>query len=103
MTIENMKDYLMHRYPSSKWAEKVKHMPDDQVIAIYKRLQEVPPTKVIHAPPRRSAIISLYTCYDCFKEFAADNPELRECRYCGSTNIVHEFRIDTIRKGEDYD
>lgn len=103
MTIENMKDFLIHRYPGSKWAERVKTMPDEQVIAIYSRLQQATPPKVVHAPPISRPIFSYYICRDCFREFAADNPDLRECRFCGSKNIKHEFRIDTVRKGEPYE
>ena len=97
MTIENMKDYLKHRYPSSDWAKKVERMPDDQIIAIYKRLQQSKPPKVIHAPPRPSYYTG-YLCPDCGKTFIADNPELSECRFCGSKNIIRESRTTYVRK-----
>lgn len=36
MTIEQMRKYVANRYPRSKnWQEKVKDMPNNQVIAVY--------------------------------------------------------------------
>jgi len=38
MTISNMRDWVISAYPGDKWKEKVKKMPDDQIIPIYYRL-----------------------------------------------------------------
>jgi hypothetical protein len=37
MTVEQMRNYLVmnSKYKSDKWAEKVKQMSDNQVIAVY--------------------------------------------------------------------
>jgi hypothetical protein len=38
VTVEQMRQYLIRRYPESKtWAEKVKHMSEAQVYSIYRR------------------------------------------------------------------
>jgi NAD(P)H-dependent flavin oxidoreductase YrpB (nitropropane dioxygenase family) len=34
-----MRDAIIVAYPSKRWAEKVKRMPDNQVIAVYMRLK----------------------------------------------------------------
>ena len=99
MTIENMKDYLVHKYPSSRWASKVKVMSDDQILAIYFRLTRATAPKRIVVPPR--AVQQYYQCEDCHGTFIADGAELTECRYCGSSKIfrpesVH-IRKDTMR------
>lgn len=89
MKVANMRDCLLARYPG--W-NKVHKMPDDQVIAIYMRLaraddlarskkQPSIPTKLKHFA---------YVCIPCCGTFEADNPELNECRFCGSTNIIKE-------------
>lgn len=96
MTIEMMKDYLLHKYPTKQWMEKVKNMPDDQVIAIYMRLQRAVPPKVIHVEP--GPVKYAYECFDCFKSFEADNPELWECRFCGGHHLLKDPRPIKIRK-----
>jgi hypothetical protein len=43
MTIEQKRQWLMALYPHSKtWAEKVKRMPEAQVVAIYLKKQNQP-------------------------------------------------------------
>ena len=98
MGVENMKDFLKHRYPSSAWARKVETMSDNQIIAIYKRLQQVKPPKVVHKPPRPLDYYTGYSCSDCGARFVTDNPELSECRFCGSKNINVEYQTEYIRK-----
>lgn len=35
MDISSMRNYILKMYPGPKWIDKVAHMRDDQVIAIY--------------------------------------------------------------------
>lgn len=37
MTIEQMRQALIKRYPGDNWAEKVKRMSDSQVVAIHSK------------------------------------------------------------------
>lgn len=37
MSIEQMRQALIARYPGDNWANKVKQMPDSQVLAIYSK------------------------------------------------------------------
>ena len=39
MTIERMREHVSKVYPSPRWEEKVRNMPDIQVIAVYKDMQ----------------------------------------------------------------
>lgn len=39
MTTEQMRQQLLTVYPGQKWADKVRKMPDSQVIAIFRRFQ----------------------------------------------------------------
>lgn len=82
MDVGNMRVALLTRYPGWK---KVHDMQDNQVIAIYHRL--------LHdndlAPRKRGEVSKLkpktaYYCLQCFSVFEADNPDLEECRFCGS-------------------
>lgn len=98
MTIENMKDFLKHRYPTSAWAKKVEVMSNEQIIAIYKRLTAAEKPVVTHAP-LRVVTYGAYDCDDCKQTFIADNPELQECRFCGSKNISVTLRTCQVRKG----
>lgn len=44
MTVSDMRDHLIALYPYSKtWPRKVMHMPDNQIIAIYKSKVEKGP------------------------------------------------------------
>ena len=38
MSIETMKGWVISAYPYPQWKEKVRRMPDDQIIAIYYKL-----------------------------------------------------------------
>lgn len=38
MTNDQMRDKVMEAYPGDNWKQKVRRMPDDQIIAIYYRL-----------------------------------------------------------------
>lgn len=38
MGVEQMRSAIVKAYPGKKWADKVKKMSDNQVIAIYNRL-----------------------------------------------------------------
>ena len=39
MTIDQMRNALINRYPGSKWQQKVRNMDDRQVAAIYKCME----------------------------------------------------------------
>ena len=48
-TIADMRLYLMSRYPNSlKWHKKVQNMPTRQVVAIYKRMEELENRNLVH-------------------------------------------------------
>lgn len=103
LTIENMKAYLIAKWPGTAWAKKVMEMPDSQVVAIYFRLiNAVANNHVVHLNPSVT-VANVYTCLDCGKTYVADNPELSECRFCGSMHIIHEERKVYIRKDNDDD
>ena len=38
MTNDQMRDKVMKAYPGDNWKQKVRRMPDDQIVAIYYRL-----------------------------------------------------------------
>lgn len=40
MANEKEREALKQAYPSKRWADKVKKMPDDQVVAVYLRLKK---------------------------------------------------------------
>ena len=40
MSVQNMRDFLIQRYPSESWKRRVGKMPDNQVIAIYRRINQ---------------------------------------------------------------
>lgn len=50
MVVKNM-------YKSDKWREKVRRMPDRQVLAIFFRLTEKPPKKTIEEKPKDNHIV----------------------------------------------
>lgn len=39
MTVNMMREVIIKAYEGKKWREKVLSMPDNQVIAVYRRLQ----------------------------------------------------------------
>lgn len=98
MTIEQMKDFLVHGYPGSEWAKKVATMPDDQIIAIYKRMQEQNLPRKNHAKSIQVRW-TIYECRDCGKTFRADGDELDECRFCGGHKLIRKNHTEYIRKG----
>lgn len=100
MTTEQMRLRLREKYPSDAWAKKVRIMSDDQVQAIFLRLQNSgafdKPDKPTHiaAPPRPH----IFYCNDCETAFIADNPDTKECRYCGSTHLTNRPPYVKIKK-----
>ena len=40
MDVNGMRDYILRMYPGPAWVEKVAHMRDDQVMAIYFSMKE---------------------------------------------------------------
>lgn len=41
MTMNEMRNYISNRYDNMKWKNKVLRMPTRQVVAIYRRFQEL--------------------------------------------------------------
>lgn len=39
MTTDAMRSALAEVYPGTKWENRVKHMPDFQIVAVYKRFE----------------------------------------------------------------
>lgn len=46
MTVNQMRMAIAEAYPNLKWKDKCETMPDNQVIAIYKRIMNGPTRKV---------------------------------------------------------
>lgn len=94
MTVEFMRQRLCQKYPNDAWAKKVAKMEDDQVIAIYNRLQkdgviDRPKRKLLYKPALPSPTV--YYCPGCCTFFTADNPQLEECIDCGCVKIEKIF------------
>lgn len=91
MTVENMRQFIVAAYAHNAiWQQRVYRMPDNQVIAIYHRLLAAgkTPSKPVPPQPKEPCEHTIYECLDCKAVFSADNPQLFECRYCGSSNII---------------
>jgi tRNA G26 N,N-dimethylase Trm1 len=97
MTIENMRGYLCAKYTGKRWEQKVNRMCHKQVFAIYMRILESEKKFVPHASAAASPKQHVYSCYDCGKEYIADNPELSSCRFCGG-EVSSDYRITYIGK-----
>lgn len=41
MTIEQMRAVLAEKYPSEKWRDKVARMSDSQIVAVYRKLNQI--------------------------------------------------------------
>ncbi len=88
MEVWHMREHLAARYPG--WEKKLRKMPDDQIIAIYMRMQRTKPAeksaKCVDAgllgykAPERY----IYECHRCYQQFESENPDIQECRYCGA-------------------
>lgn len=88
----------------ASWVSRVNGMPDYQVLAIYRRFaadgfdpqrikkdgssSRTTLKKVGRAAQPKAKTTTDYMCKDCHSRFEADNPELVECRFCGSANIL---------------
>ena len=48
MTIDAMRSALVATYSGTKWKNRVEHMPDFQVVAVYKRLERSGELKKSH-------------------------------------------------------
>lgn len=94
MTVENMRGHILAKYPGWK---AIRRMPDDQVIAIFYRLQK-------EADKKKEKLFSQAVpdghyhceCAACYGEFITDNPDITECRHCGAPQEM----LDVYRKGE---
>ena len=83
-----MREHLAARYPG--WEKKLRKMPDDQIIAIYMRMQRTKPVEksakcadaglLGHKASERY----IYECHRCYQQFESENPDIQECRYCGA-------------------
>lgn len=77
MDSRGMRAYLAKRYPG--W-RKLAYMPDNQILAIYLRIQSEP---VEIAAAKEGSRLTVYHCEHCGETYPADNPELTECEKCG--------------------
>jgi len=101
MTIENMKGFVIGRYNGKVWHDKVNCMSDEQVIAIYYKLKRTLKAPCVLSKEEWEKVHTSYVCFDCHTGFVADNPELSECRHCGSSQIATDKGQVYIRKGDD--
>lgn len=98
MRIDLMREQIKQGYGPG-WAKKVDRMPENQVIAIYLRMhRDRDKTKCKYNPPRKEACG--YHCNTCGTTFMADNPDLEECRHCGSALYEEEIGGDTVNKNK---
>ena len=74
-----MREHLAARYPG--WEKKLRKMPDDQIIAIYMRMQRAKP---VEKPAKKAPEHYIYECSRCYQQFESENPDIQECRYCGA-------------------
>ena len=89
MDAERMRDYLALKYPG--WEKKLRKMPDNQVVAIYMRMQRTGPMTKLAATIGAGLVFGavrpphyIYECQGCYLWFESENPDIEECRYCGS-------------------
>lgn len=88
MHIIGMIDYLDNIYPG--WRRKLYQMSYNQVFAIYRHVKQQQKNNKLHELDElehKTCHKTTYTCNDCEYIFEADNPELQECRFCGSQRI----------------
>ena len=83
-----MREHLAARYPG--WEKKLRKMPDDQIIAIYMRMQRTKPVEKL-AKYVGAGLLGykaseryIYECCRCYQQFESENPDIQECRYCGA-------------------
>ena len=85
MEVWHMREHLAARYPG--WEKKLRKMPDNQIIAIYMRMQRAQPVKksTEHVGAGYKAPEHyIYECCRCYLWFESENPDIQECRYCGA-------------------
>lgn len=88
-----MIDFLNDLWPG--WKGKLWKMPYNQVYAIYRKEKERVTTaaRKLETEQYIRRVLALqhhatgYDCEDCGSTFEADNPELHECRFCGSPRL----------------
>lgn len=88
MEVWHMREHLAARYPG--WEKKLRKMPDDQIIAIYMRMQRAKPVENL-AKYVGAGLLGykapehyIYECHRCYQRFESENPDIQECRYCGA-------------------
>ena len=88
MEVWHMREHLAARYPG--WEKKLRKMPDDQIIAIYMRMQRAKPVESL-AKYVGAGLLGykapehyIYECHRCYLWFESENPDIQECRYCGA-------------------
>lgn len=88
MEVWHMREHLAARYPG--WEKKLRKMPDDQIIAIYMRMQRAKPIESL-AKCVGAGLLGykapehyIYECHRCYQWFESENPDIQECRYCGA-------------------
>ena len=60
MTTAEMREKLADRFPGPRWKEKVNHMRDNQVVAIYKNLER---TGRLERKPVKRIVPDIYEPY----------------------------------------
>ena len=66
MDVGAMRDYILSMYPGPKWTEKVAHMKDDQVIAVYYSMKRKGQKPISDKPNKRQLTIYDYDEDGCF-------------------------------------
>lgn len=100
-TLSKMRDDVCRVYDYRPgWVAKVNAMSTGQLIAVWQRFkaQGFDPEVIkrggaasrttlakLQEAPRECG--TTYYCGDCRSTFVADNPELNECRFCGSYKL----------------
>jgi hypothetical protein len=74
--------FVRNLYNNLAWHVRVENMSDDQVLAIYFRVQQ---KKEKESAPQHPS--TDYYCPVCGMHFTYDNPDLTECIYC-TTELI---------------
>lgn len=84
MKMDLMRQEIVRPYESELWRHKISTMPDEQILAIYKRFVRdgLLPAKTMRRITNIPAKPAYY-CKICGARYERDNPELRECEVCG--------------------
>ena len=80
MRVEEMRRAIEREYPGDRWKRRVAAMRWNQVIAVYRSIEERKSRRSDSTPLPKSR----YTCEACNRSYQRDNPDLVRCEYCNT-------------------